>query len=285
MPETSPLKHILFIALFIVAVFGVFFLAYKKETTHSETEPQPTLTELVPTATEVKAGTISPNTEHMALTSDNIIWYTNYYRAQHHLSPLTLSPKLRDSAYHKSLDMFKYQYFDHYRPSNHLGFDNFIDNQNYSFIKAGENLAMGDFTTSKEIVDAWMKSTTHRQNMLDPAYTEIGVSVDYGMFNNHKSILITQHLGKPTATCPTVNETIKGSIATANKQLTEIKTSIDRQRKTIGETDPDANTYQALIDEYNSFVGIYNTIADQVGDMIKTYNDQAAAFDACIARE
>jgi uncharacterized protein YkwD len=39
--------------------------------------------------------------------------------------------------------MFKYQYFDHTRPHNGLGFDNFIDNQNYDFIKIGENLALG----------------------------------------------------------------------------------------------------------------------------------------------
>ena len=285
MQENSQVKNIVLLALFIIALFAVFFLVYKKEATNQTGSIATQTPTLDPQTPEIKAGSKTGTVdEHMALTSDNIIWYTNYYRDQHHLPPLTLSPQLRDSAYHKSLDMFRYQYFDHYRPNNGLGFDNFIDNQKYDFIKIGENLAMGDFTTSKEIVDAWMQSTPHRRNILDTTYTEIGVSVDYGVMNGHRSVIITQHFGKPKTTCPTVDQAIKGTIQSANNQLADIKKSIQDRRQTIDSTDPDTSTYESLISDYNSLVATYNSIADQVAKMVDNYNQEATAFDACISR-
>jgi uncharacterized protein YkwD len=287
MQENSHTKNIVLLAVFIIAIFAVFLLVYKKETMNKAGDPAPMTPLLDPQTPEVKAGSKTNPTpdSHLALTSDNIIWYTNYYRAQHHLEPLTLSIKLRDSAYHKSLDMFKYQYFDHYRPGNGLGFDNFIDNQKYDFIKIGENLAMGDFTTSKEIVDAWIQSTPHRRNILDTTYTEIGVSVDYGVMNGHRSVLITQHFGKPKTTCPTVDQAIKGSIQEANNQLADIKKGIEDRKQTIGSTDPDSSVYESLITDYNNLVTTYNSIADHVAQMVENYNAEATAFDTCVSRE
>jgi uncharacterized protein YkwD len=47
---------------------------------------------------------------------------------------------------------------------------------------AGENLAggTGAFATPKNIVLAWMASPSHRANMLNPRYREIGLSVMRG---------------------------------------------------------------------------------------------------------
>ncbi len=258
-------KNIILLVVFIIAIFAVFFLLYKKSITQRREVVTEATTDLDPQLLEVKSESKSLIDSHMALTSTNVIWFTNYYRAQYHLKPLVLATKLRDSAYHKSLDMFKYQYFDHYRPSNKLGFDNFIDNQKYKFIKVGENLALGDFTTAKEIVDAWMRSPNHRSNILDAAYTEIGVSVDYGLMHDERSVLITQHLGKPVATCPSVDTQIHALIKNLSKQLTTLKEGIETHQNT-------------------DLITAYNALLKEREDLVTKYNNQVDAFDACISR-
>jgi uncharacterized protein YkwD len=264
MQNRSPKKNILLIVLCIIAITAVFILVYKK---HPETGNTPTATAEAPqeAAPVIEAPKTAFNT-HMALTSDNIIWFTNYYRTQKGLPPLTLSTQLRDSAYFKSLDMFKYHYFDHYRPTNKLGFDNFVDNQKYSFIKIGENLAKGDFTTSKEIVDAWMRSAPHQRNIMDPNYTEIGVSVDYGTMDGERIVLITQHFGKPKTICPEVSDDLYTKIKNLNKQLSNLRDQLD----TGGQQD--------------SIIARYNLLIKDREVMVSNYNAQVDAFDRCVTR-
>ncbi len=48
----------------------------------------------------------------------------------------------------------------------------------------GENLARGQ-RTPKEAVDAWMKSQSHRDALLDPAYTDTGIGIEAGLWVEH----------------------------------------------------------------------------------------------------
>src|SRR5690606_1752560 len=49
----------------------------------------------------------------------------------------------------------------------------FINNAGYNYLRAGENLAYG-FATSGDTISGWMNSPTHRNNMLDTAFVEVG---------------------------------------------------------------------------------------------------------------
>jgi len=49
----------------------------------------------------------------------------------------------------------------------------------YDYWIVGENLAAGQ-RTPVEVVSAWMTSPCHRENVLNPAFTELGVAVRYG---------------------------------------------------------------------------------------------------------
>lgn len=270
MIESTHKKNIILFASIIIATMAVFILIYKKGERPADALTEPLLEEIQSTdqSIELSQPTKSGFDNHMSLTSDNIIWFTNYYRAQYGLKPLSLSDQLRNSAYYKSMDMFKHHYFAHYRPSNDMGFDNFVDNQKYAFIKIGENLAKGDFTTSKQIVDAWMNSPDHRQNILDTTYTEIGVSVDYGELDGERMVLITQHFGKPKTTCPTVNEQLRTKISILTKELIALKKSIDDEK---------SKDLDQLISQYNT------TLKDRE-IIVNTYNNQVSAFDACVSR-
>src|SRR5262249_12738306 len=44
----------------------------------------------------------------------------------------------------------------------------------YAYYKVGENLAAGQKTVASAMAD-WMASSTHRANILDPDFTEIGI--------------------------------------------------------------------------------------------------------------
>ena len=48
----------------------------------------------------------------------------------------------------------------------------------YQSPSVGENIAAG-YMTAQEVVDGWMNSPGHRENILNPNYTEIGVGYYY----------------------------------------------------------------------------------------------------------
>lgn len=268
MTHTYDRKKIILICSIILTSSIVFILIATKNRAPGSSSP---LDRVPLDQEEAPVATSRPSqpkifTEHAALTSDNIIWFTNYYRSQQGLAPLILSPQLRNSAYYKSLDMLNHQYFDHYRPQNRLGFDNFVDNQKYSFIKIGENLAQGDFTTSKEIVDSWMNSPYHRQNILSTSYTEIGVSVDYGTLYGKRVVLITQHFGLPKESCPRVDESLRSTIGKLSQKMIKLRDRIDTEE-----------SVDDLITEYNR-------ILREREALVTTYNNQVTSFDACVSR-
>ncbi|MGL5944276.1 MAG: CAP domain-containing protein [Waterburya sp.] len=58
----------------------------------------------------------------------------------------------------------------------------------YQYSNLGENVAQGQ-TTPTDVLDSWMNSSGHRENILNPNFTEIGV----GYENNYW----TQVFGRP----------------------------------------------------------------------------------------
>ncbi|SIS40358.1 CAP domain-containing protein [Salimicrobium flavidum] len=102
-----------------------------------------------------------------------VVELTNVEREKYGLAPLELNEELSRVAEEKSRDMEENRYFAHQSPTygspftmmNDFGFD-------YRF--AGENIAAGQ-VTPEEVVNAWMNSEGHRENILTAAYEEIGI--------------------------------------------------------------------------------------------------------------
>ncbi len=127
------------------------------------------------------------------LTSSAIISDTNYIRAKYNLYPLKENAELTAAAYLKAYDMFNDQYWDHISPDGKTPWY-FIRNTNYDFRFAGENLAK-DFSSSEDVIAAWMESPDHRANILNPNYEDIGVAIVQGRLNGKKTILIVAIYG------------------------------------------------------------------------------------------
>jgi hypothetical protein len=64
----------------------------------------------------------------------------------------------------------------------------------YSFV--GENLAI-DFDENEDVIDAWMASVSHRKNILNARYEEIGIAAVEGIFMGEKTIVVAQIFAEP----------------------------------------------------------------------------------------
>ncbi len=122
---------------------------------------------------------------------------TNQQRTQNGLTTLQLDPLLNRAAEQKAQDMFTNGYWAHNRPDGTTPWI-FINDAGYQYLYAGENLAR-DFNNSHEVVLAWMKSQTHRDNLLDSRYQDIGLAVVNGKLNNQETTLVVQMFGTKTA--------------------------------------------------------------------------------------
>lgn len=277
--------------LFILAIAGCF-VAFKKESRSviEKTQPEPAK-ETAVKGTEKEGSTTEQFTSdysrtsqeaHMGLTPANIIWFTNYYRYTRGFAPLTNSKILFSSSTDKASDMFAYQYFEHTRPDSSITFDTFFTKEGYDYIKIGENLAMGNFDSSKEVVEAWMKSAEHKKNILDPNYREIGVSIVKGTMNGRSTYVFVQHFGKPQSACPAVPRSLESGLAMLERQIANLKSSVDAKEGEVSKTSVTDFNYNALVAEYNSMADAYNKTIDELATEVKQYNAAVKKYDLCV---
>jgi uncharacterized YkwD family protein len=97
----------------------------------------------------------------------------NIERTKQGLKPLMIDSKLCMIARKKSLDMKEKNYFSHQSPTYGSPFD-MLKQFGVSYRTAGENIAAG-YSTAQAVVNGWMNSQGHRRNILNPAFTHIGV--------------------------------------------------------------------------------------------------------------
>ena len=129
-----------------------------------------------------------------------VVDLTNTQRLEMALSVLVRNPVLDAAATLKAQDMAKNSYFSHDSPTGVTPWHWFKE-AGYPFVNAGENLAVY-FSDSGEVVDAWMKSPTHRANIVGSQYREIGVGTAKGTYDGFDTVFVVQLFGTPAI--PTV---------------------------------------------------------------------------------
>lgn len=123
---------------------------------------------------------------------------TNRARKSNNLEEVSLNSKLNQAAYLKVHDMFDKQYWGHNAPDGTEPWHWFME-AGYGYTKAGENLAK-NFYTAEAVNAAWMDSTEHRKNILEPDYTEVGFAVASGLLNGRQTTLVVALYGRPVGT-------------------------------------------------------------------------------------
>jgi hypothetical protein len=123
---------------------------------------------------------------------DNLLKDTNQQRLERGINPVKLDEKLSEAAQQKAATMFNFNCWAHNCNNKTPWW--FFENVGYNYLYAGENLAR-DFNDSDAVVRAWMDSPTHRENILNSKYKEIGFAIVDGLMNGEETTLVVQMFG------------------------------------------------------------------------------------------
>lgn len=161
-----------------------------------------------------------------SITPGQVIEATNVERTRLGLPPLTVSPQLSSAALAKGQDMLNDQYWAHIAPDGKEPWS-FIKEAGYTYKVAGENLAR-DFYNSTDMMTAWMNSPTHKANIINGNYREIGIAVIDGNLLGHETTLVVQMFGAQPVQ---VGQVISGDQQTTAETitLTRPERTLDRQ--------------------------------------------------------
>lgn len=230
-----------------------------------------------PTIPTVKAGVVDEN-----LSVSGIIKYTNLERTKRGLQPLVLQRKLTASSLKKVDDMLNRQYFEHVSPQGESVAD-LVREVDYQFETVAENLALGDFGSDQKLVQAWMDSPTHRANILNPRFVEIGVAAANGDYKGERQWLFVQHFGKPLPNCPKTDTVLKQTIDSEKVDLEKEEQALQDMASEI-ENSPNQNTNSEYLEKYNARVASYNFRLAILKQNVEKYNAQVIAYNTCLGQ-
>ena len=126
---------------------------------------------------------VMPTADNLATVRAATLCLLNEERAAKGLVALSAEPLLQDIATTYSQNMVTYRFFAHESPGGQTMVmrlkDYIAGARSWT---TGENLAWGelDYATARGTVAAWMASEGHRENILEPAFRQIGVGVVLG---------------------------------------------------------------------------------------------------------
>lgn len=166
------------------------------------------------------------------ITKTALIKMANAERVKNNLPQLNENPLLDSAAYMKALDMVKNGYFNHDSPSGTKPWY-WFDRSGYDYKYAGENLAIG-FLESKEVNDAWLASPTHKANIVNNKYKDIGIAILKANFQGNPVTLVVQMFGS------------KQSKNTTTQALDKIKLGGIQSQEINKDNVPDINAKSVL---------------------------------------
>lgn len=166
------------------------------------------------------------------ITAQKVFDQTNIEREKLGLTSLKYNSLLSESAKKKAQDMFANNYWAHTSPGGTTPWD-FFKSVGYEYSLAGENLAR-DFYDTESLIKAWMNSPTHKANIVNSKYQEIGIGVVNGTLNGMKTTLVVQHFGTPTTTVVSKIENDSSDIVTPS--LDESNTVVESNSNILAES-------------------------------------------------
>ncbi len=132
-----------------------------------------------------------PNQARMSADmAEQTLELINQARAQNNLPPLKFNPVLSAAAMAKARDMVAEDYFAHRSPGGLWPWD-WINRSQYPYIYVGENLAM-NFSSAQAAHNALMQSPSHKKNILNKNYKEIGIAVVNGKIDGRQTDVLVE---------------------------------------------------------------------------------------------
>ena len=161
-----------------------------------------------------------------SISENDLLAQVNKERQDRGLPALSLNVELDDAAKRKAADMYSKNYWAHFAPDGSTTPWVFIRDAGYNYIFAGENLAKG-FTDSGAVVEAWMNSPTHRDNILSDKYHDVGFAIVPGTLSGEETVLVVEMFGaRQSQTLAAVSKIAATRTASPNPEIvTEISTT------------------------------------------------------------
>jgi uncharacterized protein YkwD len=194
--------------------------------------------------------------------SNSLVSATNQKRAAAGVGALTYNDKLTKAAQNKANDMATRDYWSHNTPEGTTPWI-FITNTGYNYSIAGENLAFGYRITSTNpvtnelgVIDGWMASPTHKDNMLNSRFTEVGFGIanSPSYQNLGQQTIVVAMYASPLATAP-ASSVVKPATTENTPVTTTTTTATETQTTTVQDDSTkssSATTAQTLTPEPKS---------------------------------
>jgi uncharacterized protein YkwD len=172
---------------------------------------------------------VQPTAQNLPHVADVVFCLMNAMRANAGLPPLAEQDELTQASVEHSQDMVTNQYFAH---DSLDGRDVVARLKAVAYIPktgqwvVGENLAWGSGTlaTPKALVNAWMNSPPHRENLLASDYREVGLGLVLGTPSKDAAdgVTVTTDFGmRPDQQTPPASDaTDTGTATTSSKRRT-----------------------------------------------------------------
>ncbi len=125
---------------------------------------------------------------------NEVVNLINQERANAGVAPLTIHSSLTSAARSHSQDMACNGFFSHTSPTSGSAFDRILAH-GYSYSWAGENIIAG-YSTPAYSVAWWMNSQAHKNNILNPNFTNIGIGYAYSDESLYGTY-VTANFGSP----------------------------------------------------------------------------------------
>lgn len=177
-----------------------------------------------------------------SITASVLVDLANETRLAYNEPLLTRNTLLDNAAQLKGEDMSTRGYFSHNSPDGITPWY-WLDKVGYVFMYAGENLAV-NFFESKEVQSAWLNSPTHKDNLLNSNFKEIGIATVEGIYKNTPTIFVVQMFGSP-ASAKVATKIKTATTTTQQEEKTSITSSVVAA-DTVSEVKGDSNTKIAM---------------------------------------
>lgn len=156
----------------------------------------------------------------------------NHDRALAGVSALTQNSLLTKAAQLKADDMAAKGYFAHITPTGETPLY-FLHKVGYRYQNVGENLGL-NYADAQSVETAWLNSPKHKESLLLPQFTEIGIGVSNGTYQGAPATFVVALFATPlnlsaTAQAATTTRTKDTArIQEIERLIASLKSEVDR---------------------------------------------------------
>lgn len=181
-------KGLIALALVVLVVSYVFIGIHQEAKLTSDTP------KAVDYQSSLTAGRYNPRPENVNLT--DLYNLTNKDRTDRGILPLALNSDLTASASDKCSDMANRGYYAHSDPDGNL-WTTILQRHVPNYALAAENIdATFQVETAPKINAVFMNSESHRNDILNPDYTDVGFAVCGGTYEGNQTVFVVEHFIK-----------------------------------------------------------------------------------------